>query len=243
MIDAAALADRLEAELREVGTPDRAVREKAYLKSDLEFLGASVPTVRAAAKRLWRQIRDDTSHDDLLALVDALWLLPIHERRFAAVELLRFGLDRLGPDDLPLIEELIRTSRTWALVDPLATEVAGQRLLRFPQLSAVLDRWAGDADFWVRRSALLALLPGLRTSLPGYVGLLMRYADAMVDEREFFIRKAIGWVLRETARRDPEPVLGWLLRQAPHASAVTRREAVKHLSAQAQTAVAAAYAR
>jgi 3-methyladenine DNA glycosylase AlkD len=240
---AAALADRLEGELREAGTPDRAVHEKAYLKSDLEFLGAGVPAIRSATKAVWRRIRADASHDDLVALVDALWALPIHERRFAAVELLRCGIDLLGAEDCALLARLIHESRTWALVDPLATEVMGELLLRSPQLSAVLDTWSTEDDLWLRRSALLALLPGLRRRVPGHSGMLVRYADALVAEREFFIRKAIGWVLRETGRRDPELVRDWLLRQAPAASGVTLREAVKYLPEPQRDAVLAAYRR
>lgn len=240
MIDAAALADRLEGQLREAGRPDRALHERAYLKSDLEFLGAGVPAIRSATKALWHGIRADASHDDLAAVVDALWTLPVHERRFAAVELLRFGLDLLGPDDAALLARLIRESRTWALVDPLACDVMGDLLLRFPQLFAVLDGWSTDGDFWLRRSALLALLPGLRRSVPGHGARLVRYADALVGEREFFIRKAIGWVLRETGRRNPQLVHDWLLRQAPAASAVTVREAVKYLPEAQRDAVLAA---
>lgn len=243
MTDAAALADRLEAELREAGTPDRAEHEKAYLKSDLDFLGAGVPAIRSAAKALWQRICGDTSHDDLVAVVEALWALPIHERRFAAVELLRCGLDLLTPDDVPLITRLIRESRTWALVDPLATDIMGALLLRDPQLSAALDSWSTDDDFWLRRSAMLALLPGLRRRMPGHGALLVRYADSMVAEREFFIRKAIGWVLRETGRRDPELVHTWLLRHAPAASGVTVREAVKYLPDTQRDDVLAAYGR
>jgi 3-methyladenine DNA glycosylase AlkD len=243
VIDAAALADRLEGDLRETGTPDRAEHEKAYLKSDLEFLGAGVPAIRSAVKALWHRIRADASHGDLVALVEALWILPIHERRFAAAELLRFGLDLLGPDDAELLARLIHESRTWALVDPMATDVMGELLLRQPQLSAVLDGWSSDADFWLRRSAVLALLPGLRRSVPGHGAMLVRYADAMVTEREFFIRKAIGWVLRETGRRDPDLVHTWLLRHAPAASGVTVREAVKYLPDPQRNDVLAAYRR
>jgi 3-methyladenine DNA glycosylase AlkD len=228
-MDAVAEADRLEAALRAIGTADRAEHERAYLKSDLEFLGASVPAVREAVKSLWRQVRADASGDDVLSLVAALWAEPVHERRFAAVELLRCALPLLGPDDVPTIKRLIRESRTWALVDPLAIEVVGRLVLHHPSLTATLDRWVGDEDFWVRRSALLALLPGIRKQTPGHLDRLLRYADRLVAEREFFIRKAIGWTLREAGARDPSAVHGWLL-CTPQASGVTFREAVKSLS-------------
>jgi 3-methyladenine DNA glycosylase AlkD len=103
----------------------------------------------------------------------------------------------------------------------------------------VLDRWAADGDLWVRRSALLGLLLPLRRG-EGDFERLSRYADAMLDEREFFIRKAIGWVLRETARKQPERVYEWLSPRAGRASGVTLREAVKYLPAEQRTAILAA---
>jgi 3-methyladenine DNA glycosylase AlkD len=145
-----------------------------------------------------------------------------------AVELLDLRAALLTAEDIALVERLLRESRTWALVDGLAASVAGRLVERFPELGAVLDRWAQDEDFWLRRSALLALLGPLRRG-GGDFPRFARYADAMLDEREFFIRKAIGWVLRETGRKRPELVSEWLLPRAARASGVTVREAVKHL--------------
>jgi 3-methyladenine DNA glycosylase AlkD len=101
------------------------------------------------------------------------------------------------PSDIELIERLLRQSRTWALVDGLAASVVGNLVERYPELSETLNRWSIDDDFWIRRSALLALLLPLREG-QGDFERFGRYADAMLEEREFFIRKAIGWVLRET---------------------------------------------
>ena len=92
----------------------------------------------------------------------------------------------------------------------------------------VLDRWAVDGDFWMRRAALLSLLLPLRHRA-GEFARFGRYADAMLEEKEVFIRKAIGWVLREESKRDPEAVFHWLLPRANRASGLTLREASKYL--------------
>src|SRR2546428_12406082 len=119
-----------------------------------------------------------------------------------AVLLLEAYVSRLQPSDIQLLERLIRESKTWALVDELAIVIAGPLLQRSPQLLRTLDRWARDDDFWLRRSAMLALLQALRRG-EGDFPRFARYADAMLAEREFFIRKSIGWVLRETGKRQP----------------------------------------
>jgi 3-methyladenine DNA glycosylase AlkD len=157
----------------------------------------------------------------------------------ACVELLVLHLDRLGPDDAPLLEWLLRESHTWALVDVLAASVMGGLVERYSELGAVLDRWAADDDFWLRRSALLTLLVPLRQGR-GDFDRFGRYADAMLDEREFFIRKAIGWVLRDTGRKRPNLVYDWLLPRAARASGVTIREALKPLSATQRSTIEAA---
>ena len=91
-------------------------------------------------------------------MVEDLWARPVHERRMAAVELLALNADRLRYEDAALLERLLRESRTWALVDGLATSVAGRLVEGDERFGPVLDRWATDDDFWIRRSSLLALL-------------------------------------------------------------------------------------
>lgn len=235
VVDIGALAEAIDAELRAGGTPERAEKEKAYLKSELRHYGTSVPTTRAVAKATARQ-HPDLTHDQLVALIDALWAVPVHERRVVSVELLDLYSDQLDPGDAALLERLLRESRTWALVDGLAASVVGRLVERYAELGTVLDRWATDSDFWLRRSAMLALLIPLREGR-GDFDRYGRYADAMLDEQEFFIRKAIGWVLRDTARKRPDLVYEWLLPRAARASSVTIREAVKPLSATQRDAI------
>jgi 3-methyladenine DNA glycosylase AlkD len=146
----------------------------------------------------------------------------------AAVELLDDNASLLTPADAALIERMLRTARTWALVDGLASNVMGTLTERHPELTADLDRWAGDEDFWLRRSAMLALLVPLRRG-EGDFDRFARYADGMLEEKAFFIRKAIGWILRDTAKRRPELVAAWLEPRAHRVSGVTMREAVKPL--------------
>jgi len=224
---ATAEAAAIEASLRGLGTPQRAASEKAYLKSDLEFTGTAVPAVRATV-RAWCRARPDLTYTELIAVTEALWARPVHECRMAAVELLDANPGLLRPGDAALIARMLRTARTWALVDGLASNVMGGLTERHPELTAVLDRWAGDEDFWLRRSAMLALLVPLRRG-DGDFGRFAGYADQMLEEKEFFIRKAIGWILRDTAKRRPEMVAAWLEPRAHRASGVTMREAVKPL--------------
>jgi 3-methyladenine DNA glycosylase AlkD len=229
----------LEAGIRAAGTPERAAASRAYLKTSLECSGTTVPEVRAQL-RAWLRERPGLSRAELLAVVSGLWDRPLFECRMAAGLLLVERRALLTAADMAVLEDLLRTSGTWALVDSLAADVAGSLVQRYPELTAVLDRWAGDPDFWIRRSALLALLIPLRRG-EGDFERFAGYADQMLEEREFFIRKAIGWVLRETGKRHPELVAQWLAPRVGRASGVTVREAVKWLPAARRDQLMAAY--
>jgi 3-methyladenine DNA glycosylase AlkD len=222
------LADELERRLAELGSSERAEKERGYLKSELRHLGCSVPATRRTTLQLIRE-HPELDRAGVLGLVEALWAAPVHERRMAAVEVLDARSDLLLPENLPLLERLLREARTWALVDGLAANVVGTLRERHPaEVEATLEAWSRDADHWLRRSSLLAYLVALRSG-GGDFDAFARKADRMLEEREFFVRKAIGWVLRDTARRRPELVVAWLEPRVTRAAGLTAREAVKHL--------------
>jgi 3-methyladenine DNA glycosylase AlkD len=232
-------AAAIEHALRALGSAERAVNEKAYLKSDLEFTGTGLPAVRATVKG-WCRERAGLDHDVLVAVAEALWDRPVFECRMAAAELLDANAHLLRASDTVLVERMLRTAGTWALVDGLAANVMGALTERYPELDTTLDRWAADDDFWLRRSAMLALLKPLRRG-DGDFERFGRYADLMLAEKEFFIRKAIGWILRDTAKRRPQLVAEWLAPRIYRASGVTVREAVKPLPAEVRDQLLAGY--
>ena len=228
---------QFDAEFRRAGTIRRARGSKAYLKSDLQFYGVT-------SADLYRIVRDFSRRHpglrrrQILALVRALWKTKNHEMRSAGIALLEQHQRVLGGADLPLLEELLRGSHTWAYVDWLCTRVVAPIVEREPESTRVLARWARDPDFWVRRSALLSLLPALRQG-EGDFALFERLAVPMLGESEFFIRKAIGWVLRDVSHRRPALTGAFVRRHATSLSGVTWREAAKYITRADRVAVEA----
>jgi 3-methyladenine DNA glycosylase AlkD len=157
----------------------------------------------------------------------------------ASTLLLELHPKLVSADDLLLLERLIRESRTWALVDNLAGSTVAAIRATDPSVRPVLDRWAGDDDFWVRRASLLAELRVARRG--GELDPFLERAERMLEEKEFFIRKAIGWVLREAGKRRPDEVAAWLAPRTGRASGVTMREAVRYLPAPESDRLMAAY--
>ncbi len=240
------MAAAAEQELRQAGTAERAVHEKAYLKSSLEHAGASLPLIRGLAKRIRRE-HLGLDNSTVFALAAELWASPLHECRMLAVMLLEQYADAMVPADLDAIEPLIRDSYTWALVGGLAGYVAATIVVNHanhPLADTTLRRWGGDDDFWIRRSALLAHLKtlGRKGDFQGW-DRFCDLADTMLEEREFFIRKAIGWVLREAGKQQPQAVAAFLEPRISQVSGVTIREAIRYLDPTGRDTLMASYRR
>jgi len=235
--------DKIDAALRAEGTPERAVQEKRYLKSALTHYGATVPAIRRVALTFLREGAGAAfGAAELRLLTEELWDREVFDLRFAAAELLTARAGDLGIADLAWLEPLLRRAHTWALVDGLAVDVVTPILAGAPAAGRqVVARWARDDDFWIRRTALLSFLRGLRAGDDDAFARFAALAEPMLPEREFFIRKAIGWCLREYGKRRPDALAAWLMARAAGASGVTVREAVRHLPSVQREAVLAAY--
>jgi 3-methyladenine DNA glycosylase AlkD len=224
---AARLLDDLDRRLREAADPVRAVNEKRYLKSPIDHLGVRVPVIRASVKAVVRG-HSPLTRRMLIDVVKRLWSSSIHEHRMSAVILLEQAVDLLESEDLALLREMIRGSFTWAYVDGLAARAAGHLVEHHPGLADELDAWADDDSFWVRRAAMLALMGPLRRGTGDWKR-FTRFADSMLEEKEFFIRKAIGWVLRETSKKRPDRVRKYVESRRDRMAGLTLREATKYL--------------
>jgi len=225
--EAAAIADDLSDSLVLHASSERAENEKRYLKSEIQHIGVRVPQIRRTARQFAHQNRH-LNVSELFALVAELWDRDVYELRKLAVNILAARADSLGSAEVAAIEALLRCCHTWALIDDLSINVVSPMLVELDDARAIRCRWSKDDDFWVRRTALLAMLPELRREVSHWDE-FCEYADAMLPEEEFFIQKAIGWALREVSKHSPDLVADWVKPRAVRLSAVTFREAVKYL--------------
>ena len=216
----------IEAALRAQADAQQAVPMKAYMLGQFEFLGIRAGPRREALKGL---PQFTGTAEDLLALAQVLWQLPEREFRYAAIDLLAKHHKRLTVNDLPRILALVQTDPWWDTVDGLAG-VVGDIVLRGktsqPDVQQHMDACLVHPHLWVRRVAMLHQL-GWREQTDQ--ARLLRYALTLAPETDFFIRKAIGWALRDHSRAQPEAVRAFLSRHAEQLSGLTRREAAKHL--------------
>jgi 3-methyladenine DNA glycosylase AlkD len=224
-----ALVDAVRVALVAAGDPVRARGAQAYMKSAMPFHGVPVPEVRRIARaELGAHPLPDrqTWHDTVLELWDGA---THREERYAALALLRSSWAAYQDlASLELIRHLVVTGAWWDLVDELAHAVGAVLRMAGPPAAQVVRAWSRDEDLWLRRAAILSQL-GAGTATDR--ALLGECLDANLADPAFFIRKAIGWALRDLARADPVWVTAFVETAGDRLSPLSRREATKHLPA------------
>ena len=218
------LAPAIRAALAAAADPAIAPAQQAYMKSAMPFLGVRGPEVRRLTRGLVRELGIDDG-STLAETSRELWDEATHrEERYAASELLALRPLRGEWGLVPHLEHIVRTGQWWDHVDGVAKRVAELHDAHPDATGELVRGWSTDDDFWVRRLAIISQL-GRRERTD--VDLLTAVIEPSRTEREFFLRKAIGWALRDYARWEPDWVRAYVERSA--LSPLSRREAMKHL--------------
>lgn len=207
--------------------PARAKQMQAYMKSALPYYGLPGPEARRIVKQLAKDVRF-ASFTEFERFVRALWTQATHrEERYAALTFLDMKQTRAFQTmaAVPLYEFFITDGAWWDLVD----EVATHRFVKLLEdereaMVTVLRRWSKSKDLWLRRSAIIAqVLRHEETDC----GLLFEFIEPAIAEKEFFLRKAIGWGLRAAAKEHPREVRAYVTKNGERLSGLSRREAEK----------------
>lgn len=223
--------------LREIADPERAAQMRAYMKSEMPYAGVAMPD----AKRIFRAafatypdgvvskkpfVDEARFLDDVRAIWDGA---KVREERYAALELFTCARAKTvrGPSCIPLLHHIVVSGAWWDLVDWAAPNVLGPLLDTHPAIAKkTVLAWSADDNIWIRRSAILSQLHR-KTAID--LDLLGTVLGPSLGDKEFFVGKAIGWMLRETAKKNPDFVRAYV---DEHGGAMTKlsvREATKHL--------------
>ncbi|WP_405857160.1 DNA alkylation repair protein [Streptomyces sp. NBC_01515] len=219
--------ERLTATYTAAADPERAVPMRAYMKDIAPFLGLTTP-VRRALSRTVLDGTPDPDETDCTAIALRCWELPEREYQYFAVDYLRRHVRHCTSGFLPVARHLVSTVPWWDTVDALASHVVGGLVAADPKLTSDMDAWIVDEDMWVARTALLHQL---RYKERTDTERLFAYCLSQSGHPDFFIRKAIGWCLREYAKTDPEAVRGFLAREKGRFAPLSVREALKNIGA------------
>lgn len=220
-----ALIEAIREALTAAADPERAPRMQAYMKSTMPFLGVPSPTVKREMTALAKQYPPadaEAWHDTILALFrEATY----REEWYAALNLAARTRYRFDPVTLPLFEEMVVAGAWWDIVDECAHRIGDVLGRHRSEVTPTVRGWARDPILWKRRVSIICQL-GHRAETD--LDLLREAIEANLDDRDFFIRKAIGWALREYAKHDMPWVVAYVKRLDGRLSPLSRREALKH---------------
>lgn len=223
------LVDAVRDVLATGGDPERAAGQQRYMKSEMPYRGFTLPVLRKAMRPLLAEYPPE-DRATWEATIRTLWdEAEYREERYAALAIARHRQARpwLDAGSVPLFRHLVVTGAWWDLVDEVATHLVADALVAHrPELTAVLRDWARGDDLWIRRTSVICQV-GAKEETD--VDLLRHAIEQNLDDRTFWLRKAIGWALRDYARVDPDWVRAEVERYGDRLSGLSRREALKHL--------------
>ena len=223
--ESAGAPTRVRALLVEVANPDRAPAMAAYMKGIAPYLGVPTPVRRAATRDWVRRFDPGPDAADLLEAARALCAAPEREFAYVALDLVARHQRALPGASLPSLRALALTRPWWDTVDAWA-QIIGRGGLRHPTWDAQVAGWATDPHLWARRIALVFQV-GRRDAVD--LGILFGACRANLADRDFFMRKGIGWGLRDAARTHPDEVRAFVSAHREELSGLSVREATKHL--------------
>ena len=217
--------EQLQQVFEPAGDTARAQAMSSYMRGQFDFVGLASPRRRALQAPVWKAFPDPTS-DEIVALVDGCWELPSREYQYAALDYLSRHAWRLDTSAIVDLERWIVTTSWWDTVDVLCRHGAGVLVRANLALGPVMDRWLRSGNVWLIRSAILHQE---RWGTAMDVDWVFAACALQGEHHDFFVRKAIGWVLRTYAHCGPteaDEVRSFIGDHADRLSGLSKREAM-----------------
>jgi 3-methyladenine DNA glycosylase AlkD len=225
-LDTSAACRYVSAALATAADPEKAVGMQAYMKTDMPFYGVQKPGRTSILRHLVKEFgpEDRTEYEELVL---ALWTLSHREEKYLAQAVAVRHKQFMTPESLPLYKQMITQGAWWDFVDETATHMVRHLIINYADDTwPTVDSWIDDEDMWLRRSAIICQVGAKEHTDPER---LLRFCEKRAFEKEFFIRKAIGWSLREYAKTDPELVAEFAISHREELSGLSFSEATKHI--------------
>ncbi|MDP2341364.1 MAG: DNA alkylation repair protein [Deltaproteobacteria bacterium] len=229
MTDVDALRFDLLTELGKMGTASKAAQMKAYMKDIMDFQGVPMPTVRLISKELAEKYKPASSSEWQAACLSIWRQAKVREELYFCETWtgLRVAKPWQTPALIPMYEEMLVSGAWWDIVDWIATNRIGDILMNHrDDVAPILRGWSTSDNMWKRRTAILSQN---RHKAKTDVDFLFEMIAPSIESKEFFLRKAIGWSLRDLAKTRPDVVKAYVKANESKLSGLSKREALKHL--------------
>jgi len=204
---------------------ENAVHMAHYMKGHFPFFGIKSNLRRDLHKEWWRG-HSIHSENELQSIIAALWALDKREYQYVGLDLGKQYKKYFTLASIPFIQKLITTKSWWDTVDTIASHMAGTIVFNYPEAVLIMDEWIDHKNMWIRRTAILHQLNFKdRTDLKR----LFDYCKKRMNEPDLFIRKAIGWALRQYSYVDASAVIQFVKTYKSELSPLSKSEALKAL--------------
>lgn len=189
---------------------DLAIGMKAYMKGHFDYLGIKSPVRTEILKPFFIELKE-LETKEWMTVVDQLWNQKFREFQYAAMAFTHKKIKDLPPEHLPFLEKMITEKSWWDSVDMVASNLIGEYFKKYPEkIPAAISQWTTTDNFWLHRTCIIFQLKyGMNTDYKLLFELCTKYSN----EKEFFIRKAIGWALRQYSKSNPKRVKTFIQKQ------------------------------
>jgi 3-methyladenine DNA glycosylase AlkD len=202
--------------------PENAFWMKKYMKDQFEFYGVKTPERRAMMKSFMKEYGLPLVNE-LKPVIMECWAHDYRDWQYVAVGLLMEYIKKPEKDIIELLEFMIVNKSWWDTVDGIAGWLVGPLFKKYPELiGPKTTQWMNSGNIWLQRTCLLYQLNYKKST---DTEILFRFIEELSGETSFWIRKAIGWVLREYSKTNPDTVLKFV--NSHQLSALSRKEALK----------------
>lgn len=227
--DVSSVVEKITRELKDNSNPERKVKISKYMKtSNLRFIGVELPDIHRIVKTHIKPLKPE----QLPSLMGELWSTESFETRLAAIDMMKVYAKKAPVEKaLDIIDCWIDEIDTWGICDPLCQPCIGTLLYRDPSIAKTLEEWRDSDNFWRRRCSVLPyLFLCLKANYqPEFDSRILKAVEPHIDDEEFFVGKAAGWVLRELSKRNPHLVRGYIDKNKDRMTKLVLREGSKKL--------------
>jgi 3-methyladenine DNA glycosylase AlkD len=229
------IADHIRRVLKDGGSAPHSEEVQHFFKEEIKSRGWYTAELRQFAVRFRRSIARERGMDFVVQVADKLFSGQILEEKVMAVFLLEKQTKKFGDDEFRLFDSWLDRVSSWADHDALAHYLLAPMVAADSARCREVFLWTKSPNRWRRRAACVALIRGARERR--FFEQIVELSDQLLDDENDVVQKGLGWLLRETAKADPERTVPHLMKIREKAPRLVLRTACETLAAPARKKV------
>ncbi|MFA5746198.1 MAG: DNA alkylation repair protein [archaeon] len=212
-------------DLKKKGDSKKAIEQKRYLKSPYQMYGIWGKDQDSAVKQFYL-LNKEIDNKELFKILEDLWKSKWHTEKSFAIGIATYYTDQYTEKELLFFKKWLDECTGWDHTDGISGFIIARMVVDNSKLKKVINSWTKENCMWTRRASLISYIRSLRKDNRDLQDVFNNIKPLM-HEKEFFIRKAIGWVLREASKKYSKEVIAFVKENKDELSNLSKREALK----------------